>query len=268
MIDQLLKLVRKEYMLKPPSYKQVPLTQEDTNYILKVAMEKDPFDKNDLKKEAVTKLMNGEAIITKTACNYGEIIAISFKNDPLEMQWNTWWRAVRLLSPKTPVRVVFFGNPMKRKFPIRGSVEAEHINGGSTYRCNSQTILIYRKEEATRVLIHELFHANCSDPYRKSVPFIEADTEAWAEIVLCAMAAKGQKHKWEQLMKEQIDWSLRQSATLRDYYGLKGYSDYAWRYTTGRLDVWRAMGIHVPMIPNRYRRTDQLRLTLCEPAND
>jgi hypothetical protein len=261
--------VRQEYTLKPPSYKKVALTKEDTDYILSVAMEKDPFDKNELKKDAVTKLMNGEATITKTACNYGEIIAISFKNDPLDLQWNTWWRAVRLLSPKKPVRVVFFGHPMKRMFPASGEpVESEHINGGSTYRCNSQTILVYRKEEATRVLIHELFHASCSDPYRKDTPFIEADTEAWAEIVLCAMTSKGQKYKWEQLMNEQIGWALRQTATLRDYYNLKGPSDYAWRYTAGRLDVWRAMGMEIPIDPKRYRRVLQLRLTLCEPSND
>jgi hypothetical protein len=268
LIDDLLKLVRLEYSLKPPSYTKTELTKKDIEYLLSVAMKDDPFDKNELKKEAITKLLQGSAKVVKTACQYGEIIAISFNEDPLPLEWNTWWRAVRLLSQKKKVRIVFFGNPMNRQFPTIGTVESENINGGSTYRCNSETVLIYRKEEATRVLLHELFHANCSDPYRKSTEYIEADTESWAEIMLCAMAAKGQKTKWDTLMKKQVEWALRQSATLRDFYNLKGPSDYAWRYTVGRLDVWRAMGIPIPAVKKIYKRTDMLRLTLCEPANE
>jgi hypothetical protein len=268
LIDDVLELVRLEYSMKPPTYKTMELTNQDFNYLLQTAMEKDPFDKNELKKGAITNLLQGTAIATKTKCQYGEIIAISFTSDPLPLEWNTWWRAVHLLSPKNPVRIVFFGHPRKREFPVKETVESEHINGGSTYRCNSQTILVYRKEEATRVLLHELFHANCSDPYKKSVPFVEADTEAWAEIMLCAMDAKGQKVKWEDLMKKQVEWAVRQTATLRDHYAMKGPSDYAWRYTEGRLDVWKAMGI--PILPQKksYKKADMLRLTLCEPSND
>lgn len=268
LVDDLLKLVRNEYDKKPPSYSESKLTKNDVNYLLQVAMEEDPFDKNRLKKEAVSRLLEGSATVFKTICQHGEIIAISFNENPLSLEWNTWWRAVRLLSPKKKVRIVFFGNPMNREFPKTGSVESEHINGGSTYRCNSQTILIYRKEEATRVLLHELFHANCSDPYRKSTEYIEADTEAWAEIMLCAMAAKGQKTRWNTLMKKQIDWSVRQSETLKEYYGLRGPADYAWRYAVGRLDVWKSMGISIPTLKKPYKRSEKLRLTLCEPSNE
>jgi hypothetical protein len=268
LVDDLLKLVRLEYARKPPPYKKAELSKKDLDYLLSVAMEQDPFDKNELKKEAITRLLQGTAKVTKTACQYGEIVAISFNDNPLSLEWNTWWRAVRLLSPKQPVRIVFFGNPMNREFPKSGPVESQHINGGSTYRCNSKTILIYRKEEATRVLLHELFHANCSDPYRKSTEYIEADTEAWAEILLCAMAAKGEQAKWETLMKKQVTWSLRQSATLRDFYGVRSPADYAWRYAVGRLDVWRAMGIPVASEKKKYKRAEKLRLTLCEPENE
>jgi hypothetical protein len=268
LVDDLLKLVRIEYASKPPSYTKTDLSKRDLDYLLSVAMEQDPFDKNELKKEAVIRLLQGGAKVTKTVCNYGEIIAISFNDNPLSLEWNTWWRSVRLLSPNKKVRIVFFGNPMNRQFPKSGSVESEHINGGSTYRCNSETVLVYRREEATRVLLHELFHANCSDPYRKSTEYIEADTEAWAEIMLCAMAAKGQKAKWDTLMKKQVDWALRQSETLKDFYDLKGPSDYAWRYAVGRLDIWKAMGIPIPTIKKSYKKADKLRLTLCEPSNE
>jgi hypothetical protein len=135
-------------------------------------------------------------------------------------------------------------------------------------RCDPQTIVVYRKEEVTRVLIHELFHASCSDPYTKDTPQIEADTEAWAELFLCGMKAKGQLQPWIRHMREQICWAVRQAAPVQSKYGVRSPNDYAWRYLIGRILVWRRLGIHVPDLPNGFKPVHSLRFTLCELNNE
>jgi len=115
----------------------------------------------------------------------------------------------------------------------------------------------------------DLFHTTCSDPYHFDTPQIEADTEAWAELVLCALAAQGSVSYWKKNIQNQIIWSLRQAATARDFHGVRGPQDYAWRYLTGRLDVWRSLAISVPEIPkpSKYSPVKLLRFTICEPAD-
>lgn len=266
-VDTMLKLVASEYKLPPPSYKQVNPTSDDYNYIMKNAMEEDPFDKSGLKKNVAHALfLTGEATLQKTVCEYGEIMLVS--SSGMVPTWNTWWRAIRLLSPKKRVRILIFASEEKRTLPLHNAhIGAEHVNGGSAYRCNPGTIVIYRREEATRVLIHELFHASCTDPYHKDVPHVEANTEAWAELILCAMAAKGNPNAWVRHMHEQLSWSARQAATLRDKYSVKSPKDYAWRYIVGRLHVWERLGIRVPNVGSKYKPVDSLKFTICEPKD-
>jgi len=50
----------------------------------------------------------------------------------------------------------------KRTFPLKKDVElnAEHVNGGLSNHCSlNNELVVYRKEEWFKVLIHELFHA-------------------------------------------------------------------------------------------------------------
>lgn len=267
-IDSFLKPIREEYSSQPPVYTKSEITREDYDYILKNAIDDDPFDKSNLKKATVEALEQNKATVEKTTCEYGEIMIVSMKASPLIPTWNTWWRAIRLLSPKKPVRILIYGHPKKRTFPQQSTtnIGAEHVNGGSAMRCDPRTIVIHRKEEATRVLIHELFHASCSDPYYKDTPFIEADTEAWAELLLCAMAAKGNPNKWQTLMKQQIDWAVRQAQTLQNKYNVQGAKDYAWRYIIGRIHVWQTLGIQVSTT-NKQPPVKSLRFTICEPEN-
>ena len=203
----------------------------------------------------------------KSVCELGEILLVSLHEAPFYPAWNTWWRAIRLLS-KTPVRIVIFGHPRRREVPSsKNIVGPEDVNGGSANRCDAKTIVIYRKEEATRVLIHELLHGSCSDPYYKTTPHIEADTEAWAEMILCGMTAKGQTSPWIRFMKEQISWTMRQTNVLRRQYNVHGPGDYAWRYITGKLEVWERLGIKIPWNYQSNALIPSLRFTICEPKN-
>ena len=259
-VDDVLQRIKGDYSESPPEHTQEEFTQEDMKYAKSMSVT-DQFDTLGLKQEMLHK---GSI---KSVSSLGEILVIGWTSPP----WNTWWRAIRLLVAKRgggPVRILIFAHPKKRLLPQRNHpVKEEHINGGYAMRCDASSIVIYRKEEATRVLIHELLHASCSDPYHKETPHIEADTEAWAEIMLCGMAAHGSAASWRRLMREQINYSLRQAATLRDHHRVNTEADYAWRYTIGRLDVWRGLGLDVAEPPSHYTACESLRLTICEPEN-
>jgi hypothetical protein len=257
-----------EYMKDPPTYKLSQVLHSDLLYIFKLAKENDAFDTLGLKKETASALGAGRATIIKSTCSLGEILLVSFKEDPVHPTWNLWWRCIRLLSPKKKVRIVIFGHPKKREVPELGTkIGPAHVNGGSAFRCDPQTIVLYRKEEVTRVLIHELFHASCSDPYHEDTPQIEADTEAWAEMFLCAMAARGRSQPFVRHMREQIHWAVKQASALQAKYRVYSPRDYAWRYLIGRLDVWRRLGLQIPSLSNDLGQVHSLRFTICEPKD-
>jgi hypothetical protein len=268
-IDSFLEPIRHEYSLDPPDYRLESPTKEEFDYIYQQGKEDDPFDTAGLKQTMIEALKAKKADVLKASSKYGTCLVVSLHSSPFKPTWNTWWRAIRLLSPQKPVRILFFGHPQMRQVPFNNEtpITAQQVNGGSAMRCDSKTIVLYRKEEATRVLIHELLHASCSDPYTKDTPFIEADTEAWAEMILCAMKAKGVSARWRIYMKEQIDWSLRQAATLKLKYNVYNSTHYAWRYLVGRLDVWRQLGLKIPAFPEKFTAVKSLRFTLCEPED-
>lgn len=263
-VDTMLQSVRKEYTYSSPKHNITDVTESDKNYIQSLVDMDNEFDTLQLKKKIMADVEEGNAIITKSSSMLGMIIIVH--NEDYEPTFHIWWRIVRLLS-KTPVRIVIFAHPLLRKMPNKdGPIEAKHINGGYAMRCDATSIIIYRQEEISRVMIHELLHASCSDPYHKSVEYIESDTEAWAEIILCAMAAKGNKNSYNRYMNEQILYSLQQAAVLRDKHKVHSDMDYAWRYTIGKFDVWKRLGLHIPDMPTKYTAIDSLRLTIHEPS--
>jgi len=282
-IEPFLEPVRLEYARQPPAYRVVDPNDDDLAYMKGVAMENDSFDVLGFKKECWQAYEVGKAKIVKCESEHGSICLLEMTISLMKPQWNTWWRAIRLLSPKKPVRILLFAHPKKREL-FRSSKKLElrklgpassvlrklgpaDVNGGATMPCNAQTIIVYRKEEMTRVMIHELLHASCSDPYHKDISELEADTEAWAELLLCAMAVKGIQKSWNRVVKEQIIWALRQEATVKATGQVKSKKDYAWRYLTGRLEVWRNLGFSIPSLGDKFEPTSSLRFTICEPGN-
>ena len=269
-VEPFLKEVQDEYLKDPLPFRLVMPSFQTVEYVMRVANEPDAFDTAGVKKECGSLLNKREANILHCISSLGEIIVVSLNSSPIKPSWKLWWRCVRLLNKKgNAVRILIFAHPKKRIVPeAHMPIREEHLNGGTAIRCNPGTIVLYRKEEVTRVLIHELFHASCSDPYHRDVPYIEADTEAWAELVLCAMAAKGQIQPWIRHMKEQIAWAVKQAATVQVYHTVRSPQDYAWRYLVGRLIIWRRLGIHVPDAPKQFTRVHSLRFSICEPKDE
>jgi hypothetical protein len=152
-----------------------------------------------------------------------------------------------------------FGGEVPRLFPKDGApLAAEHLNGGYTMGCSTDGIFIYRIEEATRVLIHELLHAACQDPYEKSVPQREATIETWAEVIFVAFCSKGIPRKAERLWKLQTQW-VADTNLQASKHSVQSEADYGWRYLNGRINVYKDLGLELPkpsgVAPSRSRFT-------------
>ena len=109
--------------------------------------------------------------------------------------------------------------------------------------CQPNTIVVYREEDSLRVLIHELQHAGCCDDPKKKIEAVEAETEAWAELIYAMLMACSAGLKPEAAWRIQSSWATGQNKRLINEFGVRTPADYAWRYTVGKEGVWRRWGI-------------------------
>lgn len=223
------------------------------------------FDTLGLQRMLWNDVKTGGSVVEKYSCAYGSIILIYEKSFPWKFPFEIAGHVLKLFhNPEKPFRIVIFGNRTERLPPAIGEkIEKEHINGGYTYGCRPDTIVVYRREEVIRVLIHECLHGSCSDPTGTTTARLEADTEAWAEVVLCAVVARGSAQGFRSLFTNQYGYSLRQCKKLVEYHNVKSEEDYAWRYTIGKLEVWRRLGLEEfqPRVRMDTRPLRSLKLT-------
>ena len=200
---------------------------------------------------------------------YAKVIYIQVGR--VEPPWDLWGRIFQWLGPASSVlgrqgppptgqrwRLFWFPAPNKRVMPTEGEVGPAHLNGGYTFPCKSDCIVVYRHEEATRVLLHEILHAACLDP-PADLPLKEATTETWAELYLVALCSGGSLKKAAELWAIQSQWISNQNSKLKIHYGIEQPDQYAWRYTVGRELILRSLKIELP--EPKASRSRSLRLT-------
>ena len=238
--------------LEPLIWTDDVLTEKDKEILKKEADAEETFDKLKLKSTTHNAFLAGKAkaIVKKT-----ENARIVILTEEHIFPWDTWGRIFQWLGvPKSGVwQVYIYANPTKRILPAHGTIGPEHLNGGYTYPCNNDSIIIYRYEEATRVLIHELLHSACTDDHAKHVVDREAATEAWAELFLVALLSEGVKAKAYKLWKIQDHYIQDVNYTVSTFHNVNGADDYGSRYTTLREDVFASFGISLDpkYIPKR-----------------
>ena len=142
--------------------------------------------------------------------------------------------------------------------PIHEPITPIHINGGYTYPCNRETILIYRAEDATRVLLHELMHSCCLDNHKMGVDLVEAETEAWAELLYVGFLSQGDSTNFQKLLQKQSDWIQLQNQEVKKH--MRAPTEFPWRYTIGKEEVWRRWNILESV--QDHKRIKSLRLTV------
>lgn len=155
-------------------------------------------------------------------------------------------RILQSMGTEKTYTIYLFMSTEKRRFPPIGQpVDRVHINGGYCIACRPETIVIYRAEDAVRVLIHELQHAACCDNHQEPVPIVEAKTEAWAELIYAMFMAVTNRISPAKAWAIQSGWSASQNNKLRTHYAVNGPQSYAWRYTVGKEEVWRQWDLPV-----------------------
>jgi hypothetical protein len=249
--------------LAPVSWMYDPYNADDVDYIAS-CVESATFDTLGLQRGLYTGFQKGSVEIVKKSCIYGTVLVLYEKATPWKFPWTAVGHVLRLFHrPGKTFRVVFFGSTVKRSFPSPGvAVSAENVNGGYTMPCDPGSIVVFRREEAVRVLIHECYHASCSDPHETSVPHLEANTEAWAEITYVALAARGRADEFARHFRQQMIHAYKQSRILAEQYNVIDPKDYAWRYTIGKFAVWKRLGFHMPLTNSIPYRGNSLRLSL------
>jgi hypothetical protein len=210
------------------------------------------FDALGLRSSMWKELQEGTVKLLCKSCENAKVVYLQKGRE--EPPWDLWARIFQWLgsAPQgTKWRVFWFPALAKRQYPPAGEeVGAASLNGGYSYPCHSDAIVIYRYEEATRVLIHEILHAACCDPKDESLPMKEANTETWAELLLVALLSKGSEREGARFWKIQSEWIANQNAILRNRFFVSSPEDYAWRYTLGREDILDSLKIALPSPTN------------------
>lgn len=270
--QMLLESMRAEKVQPAPVWRSSLITPADLQIIQKQC-EKNEFDCLNLRNSMYEAVAKGNAQIFASESDVGRVITITDGTaDPTPLQ--IWGRLIRIFgqTPAIKPQVIWFASRHNRFWPPRGEpVGHAHINGGYCMPCEPNTVVIYRYEDATRVLIHELLHGFCTDsPLSRQNPieFLETRTEAWAEIILAAAREVGiaSPRPLPSALTAQLEWIALQNERLRREHRVVTPTDYAWRYTIGKEDALRQMGFSTGPI-KKYRPV-LMRLTPPISQND
>lgn len=256
LLDAVFNLIKQEYAKKEPRWKRITLPQTDLAFLQKECATPSDFDPHNVRNGLVQKMLQGKSTEVTMSCEYGQVCAVfDYPQQQLDLPWRLWGRILRLYTERKqnakhtslkPFKIFFLANTHLRQFPKQHeAIEPIHINGGYTYPCNHETIIIYRAEDATRVLLHELQHSCCLDHQRDGVDRVEAETEAWAELLYIGLLSKGNPRQFQTFLQTQSDWIRCQNENVRKH--IRDTMQFPWRYTVGKEAVWQRWNILQPL---------------------
>lgn len=277
LLDATLALMQAEYQKPEVAWRAAPLSPKDRAFLEKECRVTVGFDPKGWRKEMYDRYKRGEARSEIRECAFGHVVVI-YDNETQEVPWGLWGRILRLYhTPKSvKPRIYLLAHPALREFPKHAyPIGPLHINGGYNYPCNVEAVMIYRAEDATRVLIHELQHASCLDStpegrgilsresretepapegrgilshgkrdFHNHLDAVEAETEAWAELLYAGVLSQGKSAVFHRLVNIQARWMAEQNTRVRQFIGES--QKFPWRYTVAKEEVWRRWGIALP----------------------
>jgi hypothetical protein len=248
LLDELVHQVSLVLKKPPLQWKQSDITGEDLLAFEKEATEGAAFDTLGLKKGVWKAFRAGTMRAVIYECELARVAALL--PEGVEIPLDAWGRIFQFFGKPTTGphwRIYWFGAAQHRWFPEGGlPLDMEHLNGGYTTICSTRGIFIYRLEEATRVLIHELLHAACLDPHDKDIPTREATVETWAELIFVALRSGGSRSTAESLWNLQCQWVADTNWKAASHHKVKSKADYGWRYLNGRTHVYESLGFTLP----------------------
>ena len=278
LIRQVAEIIREEFAKPEPEVRIGIPTSEEIDFLEEEVHDASPFDQLNLRLEMWNGLVGGNYRLCAVESDYGRVIGVFTKNEhSKDVPWGLWMRIMRMFTTAgtasasaNPFKVFFLANPYPREIPASAPILPIHINGGYTIPCSRESIVIYRAEDATRVLLHELFHAACCDNHTLGLDVVEAETEAWAELFYCGFVARGVLHIMRDWVGRQSEWMAKQNAKVAGLIGSKGIEArvFPWRYTIGKQETWERWGIFDAEARRpEIRVGNSFRLTLPPPAS-
>lgn len=271
-IHKLAETIRLEYIEEAPKWFHILPDKNDINVLKNECNTYSIHDPNQIRLNSWLQLKGGHNLLAGFQCDYGKLICILEDSEQIKyIPFELWGRIMRCFMDRSKTnelyRIYFIASTTLREMPegknIFGPV---NINGGYSYPCRHDTILLYRAEDATRVLIHELFHASCSDDMETTVDDREAETEAWAEFFYCAFLSRGTPYILRDLVQRQSQYMNIQNKMIAEHLGKKAVQERAfpWRYTIGKEDVWKRWGIYDDdtSVGPKIKVGNSMRLTL------
>jgi len=251
-LGELVRHAKRQWALPLQSWEPCEATAQEIAAAEQEAHTGQQFDKHGLKLGIWRAYKEGKArLVCRKLGNLARVIMF-LPHGIKEPNWEIWGRIFQWFgySPdRKPWKVTWFPARTLREFPIVGQdLGPEHVNGGYTQICSTDGIYIYREEEATRVLIHEMVHAACLDETGDAwtIPLREAMVETWAELILIAIASHGSVIKAKQLWVKQSHWISDTNHAAQRLHNEDDPTDYAWRYLSGRAYMYATQGIELP----------------------
>jgi hypothetical protein len=265
-LDMLLETAKTVWSLPPEGWIDDAPSFKDTDLLEREEKGDSNIDKRNLRSEMVAAWRRGEAELkVRELPGRTRVVILGYPGTVEKIPWDLWSRIFQAIGHPVGY-IIVYAHPQPREFPPTGQpAGAEHINGGYSYLCDQSLVVLYRLEEVTRVLLHELLHTACFDNDKKHhTPSLEANTEAWTEVFLGALLAKGSRTKFLSLWKKQCRWMEEQAVRLRDSHGVVDDSDYTWRYITGKLRVLEDLGFYIDCDKGQVPQPLSLRMTTPE----
>lgn len=269
LINIILDKIKVEYNKENVLWTKTSLTRSDYAFLEDECMKDSEFDPYNMRKNMYLKMKNAELSYETRKCKYGQIFVVYEDGiQSNDIPWNLWGRILRMFSNhSTPFKVFLLTNTHVREFPKKNApIKPENINGGYTYPCDRDSIIIYRAEDATRVLIHELMHSSCLDKMENGVDIVEAETEAWAELFYLAFLSQGKRALFLKLLENQSNWMVEQNRKVKKHMNDPTSMEFPWRYTIGKEQIWRKWNILTPSSSVPHMVGSSLRLTY-PPSN-
>lgn len=245
-LDSIRKNVHTDYNEK---WIQTVLDDTDIDNIEREFSSVAPFDPLKIRQKALKNWHEKKIELKVFECRFARVI-IFFQDSQISEKDIPFFLWSQILSSfigyhnMEKVRIYFVATDIPRKIPNKRGhgikIGPEHINGGYCSPCRKiPCIYIYRWEDATRVLIHELLHAFCTDNFEKDLDIIESRTETWAEILWCCYLSGGSEKKAREFIQEQIKWIINQNNSVIEFIGdnASDKREFPWRYTIGREEV-------------------------------
>jgi hypothetical protein len=249
---------------KPKPWRNSQMTDRILQVMEEECERPDDFDEIFSKKHFIALYKTGQIQpVIKTQAGATVVAMLRDPKQEQEIPWDLWSQILQLFKRPDgePYVVYLCAHPAVRTFPKPGArVTPYHINGGYTYPCKSHCVFIFRAEDATRVLIHELFHAACCDNTALHLEQREAETEAWAELFWCGFLSRGDLKTLKSLVAAQSALIRGQNRRLATgHHFAPGPMGFPWRYTIGKEELWAKWGI---LVPGPTSHVNSMRLTV------